>query len=67
MFSDKYIDQEDNEKFRELLFELLSTTDKVNMSIETDDDLDVNIKVLIIIDTYEEYLFLFFCSFGIIT
>ncbi|KAK5647266.1 hypothetical protein RI129_002158 [Pyrocoelia pectoralis] len=41
MFSDKYIDQENNEKFREYLFDFLSTTDKGSIITDQDDDLEI--------------------------
>ncbi|KAF2883430.1 hypothetical protein ILUMI_22740 [Ignelater luminosus] len=42
MFSDKYIDQENNERFRELLFEFLTTTEKVKIfPTDYEDDLDL--------------------------
>lgn len=41
MFSDKYIDQEKNEKFREILFEFLTSSSMVNL-IPSDHDDDVS-------------------------
>lgn len=42
MFSDKYIDQENNERFRELLFEFLTSTEKIKIFFtDYEDDLDV--------------------------
>ncbi|KAK4885769.1 hypothetical protein RN001_002040 [Aquatica leii] len=40
MFSDKYIDQEQNEKFREFIFEFISSTN-VSVTSDHDDDLEI--------------------------
>ncbi|KAF5304820.1 hypothetical protein FQR65_LT07837 [Abscondita terminalis] len=41
MFSDKYVDQEQNEKFREFVFGFLSLTEKVSVTSDHDDDLEI--------------------------
>ena len=43
MFADKYIDQEKNEKFREMIFEFLTTTDHVRIIPSDHDDIDVSL------------------------
>lgn len=42
MFSDKYIDQENNEKFREILFEFLKSSGGVKVTHTDHDDVDVS-------------------------
>lgn len=42
MFSDKYIDQENNEKFRELIFEFLKSSGCVKLAHAEHDDVDVS-------------------------
>ncbi|KAJ8966447.1 hypothetical protein NQ317_003193 [Molorchus minor] len=41
VFSDKYLDQEDNEKFREILFDFLSSTERVYFAPTDHDDIDL--------------------------
>lgn len=41
MFSDKYLDQERNEKFREMIFEFLTTGEKIKIIPTEQDDADV--------------------------
>lgn len=48
MFSDKYIDQEQNEKFRESIFELLTTQTEINLISTDHDDIDVSSTKIII-------------------
>jgi intraflagellar transport protein 52 len=42
MFADKYIDQEANEKFRELLFDFLTNSHSVRFAPSDHDDIDVS-------------------------
>lgn len=42
MFSDKYIDQENNEKFREVIFEFLKSSGCVKLAHAEHDDVDVS-------------------------
>lgn len=41
MFTDKYIDQESNEKLRELIFDFLTTSHSVRFAPSDHDDIDV--------------------------
>lgn len=43
MFADKYLDQEKNEAFREMIFEFLTTTDNVKVTPSDHDDIDVSL------------------------
>lgn len=42
MFSDKYLDQEKNDKFREMIFAFLASKDEVKMIPTDHDDIDVS-------------------------
>lgn len=42
MFADKYNDQEDNEKFREMLFDFLTNSHSVRFAPSDHDDIDVS-------------------------
>ena len=44
MFADKYIDQEANEKFRELVFDFLTNTHSVRFAPSDHDDIDVSVR-----------------------
>lgn len=44
MFSDKYIDQENNEKFREMLFEFLKGSGGIKLTHTDHDDVDVSYR-----------------------
>lgn len=44
MFSDKYIDQENNDKFREMLFEFLKSSGSIKLTHTDHDDVDVSCK-----------------------
>ncbi|KAF5304726.1 hypothetical protein FQA39_LY09503 [Lamprigera yunnana] len=41
MFSDRYIDQEQNEKFREFIFDFLTSTENTSLKSDHDDDLEI--------------------------
>ncbi|KAI4468714.1 ngd5/osm-6/ift52 [Holotrichia oblita] len=41
MFADKYLDQEKNEPFREMVFEFLTTNDNIKVTPSDHDDMDV--------------------------
>lgn len=43
MFADKYLDQEKNELFREMVFEFLTTNDNIKVTPSDHDDMDVSI------------------------
>lgn len=61
MFSDKYIDKEDNEKVRDVLFRFLTSSDIKLNEIDADDP-EVNyIRIFCFI--YTSYMFYSFCSF----
>lgn len=42
MFADKYLEQENNEKFRELLFEFLTGSQEIRFAPSDHDDIDVS-------------------------
>lgn len=42
MFSDKYLDKENNDKFRELTFRFLLSNEKLNIISTDHDDIDVS-------------------------
>lgn len=42
MFTDKYIDQEKNEKFREIIFDFLTSSGNINVIASELDDIDVS-------------------------
>ncbi|KAK9872412.1 hypothetical protein WA026_017871 [Henosepilachna vigintioctopunctata] len=52
MFSDKYIDHEDNDKFREIIFNYLMSTEQTQMLYSEHDDLE-NIEYNIVSNTAE--------------